>query len=376
MKKLLLLLLSAVVFSACASEEKNSDDCALPPGDGEESIVGCELPDFVDPDAEVVDPSVLPPEVPTVNATEVRDYLFTASSTLVDDTNIGFNYEPAMVSDMDFSTAWCRASGDTEPSIVFDFSRSVKAEKFGIVPGFGRDEKIYFQNNRLKKVTLFFDDKNPMEVELKDDYGMQFVALDGKEFSNIKLVVNDVYKGSKYDDTCVSEWDFSSDYVQKGDSVAAMDFYVKEKKANALRPYDIVGKIVLSMDEPDKCANPMRDYADPASAEVGYAVLWNLPIYLSAYINEFGREGDKVEVRWYTEKLQYSEATLDVKHLGYVLEEVQKDVPVVKACDGKLYAHTSIDELSNANYMWASKDKVEIYFNGKFVGMEFFDLNQ
>ncbi len=370
MKKLLLLLLSAVVFSGCVGvETKETIGCALPPDANGQPNVGCELPNVADPSA------IVPPlAVPVVSVTEPRDYLFTASSTLVDDTNIGFNYEPAMVSDGDFSTAWCRASGDTKPSIVFDFSRPVKADKFGIVPGFARDEKIYKQNNRIKKATLLFDDKDPMEVEFKDEYGMQFLVLDGKEFSKIKLVIDDVYKGNKYDDTCISEWDFASDYVQKGDSAAAMNFYVKEKKADALRPYDIINVVDFSMDPPDKCGNPVRGYSDPASAEAGYAMLWDLPVYLSASVNEFGREGDKVEVRWYSDQLKL--VGDDVVHQGYILETVQKDVPVIKACDGKLYVHTSLYDFSHNNLMWDGKDKAEIYSQGKFVGFGYFNLSQ
>lgn len=376
--------MSAVVFSACSGEEANNDDCATPPGVGEQPIVGCELPPMVDPDANADDSSVLPPEVPAVNAIEVRDYLFTASSTLVDDTNIGFNYEPAMVSDGDFSTAWCKSSGDTEPSIVFDFGRQVKADKFGIVPGFARDEKIYKQNNRIKKATLLFDDKDPMEVEFKDEYGMQFVNLNGKEFLKIKLVINDVYKGNKYNDTCVSEWDFASAYVQKGDAAAALDYYVKEKKANALRPYDIVGNVMISDKSPDKCGNPVKDSGGGVSAEFGYDVFWNTPLYVTAFVNEFGREGDLVDIKYYHDVLRWAENSVvdpdgevldGYVHDYYELVDFQSDIPVKKSCDGKLYVNSVLSEFTYDMTM-SAKDVVEIYSNDKLVGKVYFVLTQ
>lgn len=369
MKKLLLLLLSVVVFSACTGVKEEVVDVENGASYVRE-VTG------VDMEAEAEEEQ----DVPVVSAYEVKDYLFTASSTLVDDTNIGFNYEPAMVADMDFSTAWCRAAGDAEPSIVFDFSRPVKAENFGIVPGFARDEKIYFQNNRVKKATLLFDDKDPMEIELKDDYGMQFVELGGKEFSKIKLVIKDVYKGSKYDDACISEWDFVSEYVQKGDGVAAMDYYVKEKKADALRPYDIVAKVEPLMSAPDSCKNPeltgfiVGEPGDVGLYEDGSYYLWSAPKYVVAIINQFGAEGDELEFKWYEDQIRWGEEASDESvHLGWKFLGEDKDVPVVKSCDGKLFAYAQVVHGVDS-FMFDYR--VDVFNMDKLVGQLRFNFGQ
>ncbi|MEK7673020.1 MAG: hypothetical protein AAB373_03980 [Patescibacteria group bacterium] len=313
---------------------------------------------------------------------EREEFLVEADSVLVDDTKIGFNYEPAMVADQDFSTSWCTANGGARGELVVTFQEFVKAENVGIMPGFGRDDVIYFQNNRIKELEISFatngDFGEPKIVEFSDDYKMHFIDLDGQEFHQVKFVIKDVYKGSKYGDTCIAEVDFWSDFVGDEDAKAAMDYYVKNKKDFALSPYDIISKVVMSNNPADKCNNPgkrdgWKDEGDIAMTEDGTYIFYNGDIYASGYVNEYGKEGDLLTVKWYQELLDFENAGDDgFRHVGWDLKGTE-EATVVKSCDGKLYVHSGRAMVTGPGL---SRSKVAFYHEGKIVGGAEFGLTQ
>ena len=65
---------------------------------------------------------------------------------------------------------------------------------------------LYEKNNRVEKITISgMTSKAKKEVLLLDTAKPQYIDL--SDFSNneeIKLVIQSVYKGSKYDDTCIA----------------------------------------------------------------------------------------------------------------------------------------------------------------------------
>ena len=69
---------------------------------------------------------------------------------------------------------------------------------------------LYKENSRIKKATLIIDDSTKMEIDFNDIVEFKCVELD-RPFSKIKIVINEVYKGTKYDDTCITaisvDWD-------------------------------------------------------------------------------------------------------------------------------------------------------------------------
>lgn len=133
------------------------------------------------------------------------------------DSGDGFNYEAKNVLDGDLATAWCREplNEDSAPFagvITLIFPESPAGKLVGIVPGFAADEKIYWQNNRVKKLVLV-DPVSPMlddatVFELKDQYGMQYFELPEKVGEMLTFSVAEVYPGSKYNDTCIAEFNF------------------------------------------------------------------------------------------------------------------------------------------------------------------------
>lgn len=162
----------------------------------------------------------------------------TASSTLLDTTGIGFDYSPDTAIDQDFSTAWTEDVEDEGAGewIKLQFPSTATINTVGIVPGYGRDSDIYFENNRIKDLELGFSDGSTVTKQLPDDYKMHFIEFSTVETDYLKLTVKGVYDGSKYDDTCVAELDIWSDYVLNKDVTAAMNYYLTHKEPYAVRP--------------------------------------------------------------------------------------------------------------------------------------------
>jgi hypothetical protein len=184
-------------------------------------------------------------EVPVVLGGDFsrEDTVADSSSELSDDTGYGFAYHASNVLDLDYSTAWCSDPNDDDSWLRVKFPEQIdfaKVGTVGIVPGFARDEDIYSQNNRVKTLEMSYGGMGGIvrEYEFEDRYGMQFFEFPQEEggWSSVAFRVKDIYSGSKYDDTCISEIDFWSHWVEAEDAQAAYDYYEKNKKDQAVRP--------------------------------------------------------------------------------------------------------------------------------------------
>lgn len=171
-----------------------------------------------------------------------------ASSELVDDSDYGFSYVANQVMDQDYSTAWCVEAYDTTREWSVVFPETVLPGKVGIQTGFARDEAIFKQNNRVKTVDLYYDGELVSTLEFEDKYKMQFPELPELPVTQMNFVITDVYEGSDYNDTCISEIDFRSDYVQEENAQAAYAYYLENKAVDAIRP---VGVRSISMTKTD-----------------------------------------------------------------------------------------------------------------------------
>ena len=64
-------------------------------------------------------------------------------------------------------------------------------------------------NNRVKKLKIIFSDERYQIADLKDVNNFQRILIDRDSPTKfIKLEILEVYKGSKFNDTCISEIDF------------------------------------------------------------------------------------------------------------------------------------------------------------------------
>lgn len=136
---------------------------------------------------------------------EIKIAEITSSSTL---QQAGYNYSPNNLIDGAYHTCWCEGvEGDgINEKVVFKLEDEAKIDRVSIVNGFDKSESLYLKNNRIKTLTLIFDDGEEV-IELEDSYNCyQTIKLD-KEHISSKLIVqiNSVYAGSEYQDTCISE---------------------------------------------------------------------------------------------------------------------------------------------------------------------------
>lgn len=129
-----------------------------------------------------------------------------ASSILNDGKNISYSHSNVL--DGKTSTVWSEGvSGDgigewIEISTGGDID---KVNNIAISNGFTKSTDLYYKNNRVKRANLEFSDGTNKIVEFKDGIlDEQVIDIGGKETSYIILTILDVYRGNKYQDTCIS----------------------------------------------------------------------------------------------------------------------------------------------------------------------------
>jgi hypothetical protein len=173
-------------------------------------------------------PAGTPPKVVEVQG-EAPDYSELAAWTC--------RYSPDLVTDGDVKTAWVEGTKDYGIGEIIIVTCLDLKKPLQIWSGYGKSPAIFTQNSRPKKIkTLIIRADNPgytqygtwyehlqvvkqMEVELKDLNGFQTLTIPTFEVSKyvdrnqnnteynyfLGIVILDVYKGTKYSDTCISE---------------------------------------------------------------------------------------------------------------------------------------------------------------------------
>lgn len=148
-------------------------------------------------------------------------------------SSLGTSYKSANICDGKTETAWvegAKGNGVGEwIKIQLDAEkRSPSSTPFsvfevGIIPGYSKSEKTWRENNRIKTLTMIVFSPPPsypkeyeymvFRLKLQDKNKLQYFELpDRKKAINLNpmtktvwLRIEDVYKGTKYDDTCISE---------------------------------------------------------------------------------------------------------------------------------------------------------------------------
>ncbi|WP_027728401.1 hypothetical protein [Treponema sp. C6A8] len=136
-----------------------------------------------------------------------------ATSELVEAQYEGkYLYPPINILDGNFENTWCEAEQNGPgigESITIEFSEPVSFDEIQIVNGFATKD-YYKKNNRVKTIVLtqvakkHFQQK---EYTLKDDIAdWQSIKFDlDQTAQTITIKITDVYKGTKYDDTCLDD---------------------------------------------------------------------------------------------------------------------------------------------------------------------------
>lgn len=145
---------------------------------------------------------------------DLVNYKIKASSTLTDS---GGSYPAVNLKDKSFDTAWAEGvEGDgIGESLTLTLDQPMKLDAIGIVPGYAKSFSTYFNNNRIRQLSLIINDETTLQAELPDEYsfykndpaGIRYVSLGSykNKIRTIRLVIDSVYPGTKYHDSCISE---------------------------------------------------------------------------------------------------------------------------------------------------------------------------
>lgn len=142
-----------------------------------------------------------------------RQYKATASSSLKSDDT--YTYGPENLTDEESRNSWSEgADGDgIGESLTLTLKQPQRALRLYIANGFRThavDEVVkekFFANNRVKRMRVCVDGGKPFSVELPDGLdqtGVIELPKDAGIVKTIKLTIEEVYRGTKFRDTCIS----------------------------------------------------------------------------------------------------------------------------------------------------------------------------
>ena len=128
-------------------------------------------------------------------------------------------YHAWSVNDGLLSTPWSEgvAGAGVGEWILLEFPGTVEIHSIGVSVGYDRDPddklrspEVFTNNNRLKRATLIFSNGERTTVDFADARGVQvrpLVRAPGPNIQtdSVKLVIEEVYPGAVYDDTCIAE---------------------------------------------------------------------------------------------------------------------------------------------------------------------------
>ncbi|MCD8027317.1 MAG: hypothetical protein LUF02_01340 [Erysipelotrichaceae bacterium] len=136
-----------------------------------------------------------------------------ASSTLADQGQ--YSYDVNHLFDEDNSTCWCEGAdgygiGET---ITVTFDETTELINFVIQNGYQSSTTNYETNGRAKVLEFTFDDGS--ETITIDDSGVnsadEYTFSESHITNNVVITIKDVYEGTKYTDTCITEIEFNAD---------------------------------------------------------------------------------------------------------------------------------------------------------------------
>lgn len=127
-----------------------------------------------------------------------------ASSTI---TQQGTNNNPMLLFDGRDDTSWqegVNGYGINE-NVAFSFDAAAKIKYIGFKLGNWKNDKYYYGNAKPKTMTLAFGDYSG-QVTFTGERGVEWVEVNhALNSDSMRITVNDVYPGTSWEDTCISE---------------------------------------------------------------------------------------------------------------------------------------------------------------------------
>ena len=154
-------------------------------------------------------PEPTPAPAPTSVLIDAADVVVDASSTLAP---IGtFTYEPANTLDGDRDTAWNHDStGSGLPPegqfLRYTFATPIHLTRIDIVNGYAKSETAFGENARVETISARIGLSSPAVVfPLADTHQIQTLEHDFGLVTEVSLVIDSVYPGTKYRDVAITD---------------------------------------------------------------------------------------------------------------------------------------------------------------------------
>ncbi|MBQ7264553.1 MAG: S-layer homology domain-containing protein [Firmicutes bacterium] len=135
-----------------------------------------------------------------------------SSSNLESETygSTTYSYSPENVIDNDVSTCWCEGSGSYGEGeyITIYFDDLYTISELSLMNGLCTNEELYYKNSRLRDIKVVFSDGTSYDVECLDGWNNRnnvFSFGAGIETTSLTIIIQSVYEGNVYSDTCISE---------------------------------------------------------------------------------------------------------------------------------------------------------------------------
>ena len=139
-------------------------------------------------------------------AIDMTDIVSTTESSYLKESDL--HYPASSTIDGDPATGWSEdVSGYGEGEwIVLSFDGTYIISGLRIATGLQTDSDRYFNNARPRQILLTFSDGSEITADLEDRMGYQNIEFEQPVASNnLKVTISAVYRGSKYEDTLISE---------------------------------------------------------------------------------------------------------------------------------------------------------------------------
>jgi hypothetical protein len=123
------------------------------------------------------------------------------------------SYGPYAAVDGAKETSW--VEGTSGPGLAewieLSFPGPIEVHTLAIDVGFDASEDLFEKNNRVRRATLLFSSGERKTLAFDDVRGFQEFALNDDdpgriiESTSVRVIIDEVYPGTKYDDTCLAE---------------------------------------------------------------------------------------------------------------------------------------------------------------------------
>jgi len=130
-----------------------------------------------------------------------------ASSELKEKNTRSDYYSVNNLFDDDSTTAWVEGVKDDGIGqwVQINFDTTYKIKYILIRNGYQKSTLTYYNNNRVKKMLIYYSDGTKQEIKLFDKMGYYRYPIKKKNTRFIKILIKEIFEGSKFNDTCISD---------------------------------------------------------------------------------------------------------------------------------------------------------------------------